>query len=121
MAEWRCSLVLSVFIVHHSAFPSCTLDRVASWTLYLKDWKARVAATWVGGETICTTFEVTAVTIIRVGATKKYSDGWLSAFGKGKKQSEPAASTKKTAKKSAAKPAKASAKKKSGGKKAKKK
>jgi hypothetical protein len=76
-----------------------------------------------GGDTGCKTFEVTAVSIIRVGATKKYSDGWLSAFGKGKKQAAPAvsASAKKTAKKSAAKPAKASAKKKSSGKKAKKK
>lgn len=41
------------------------------------------------------------MTIVRVGATKKYSDGWESAFGKGKK-SAPAkakASQKSTAKK----------------------
>jgi hypothetical protein len=48
------------------------------------------------------------VTIVRVGATKKYSDGWSAAFGKGKSTTEPAAKTKKAAKK----PAKASAKKK---------
>jgi hypothetical protein len=58
------------------------------------------------------------VTIVRVGATKKYSDGWLSAFGKGKKQAEAAAAAKKPGKQ-ASKPAKASAKKKSSGKKAK--
>jgi hypothetical protein len=43
------------------------------------------------------------VTIIRVGATKKYSDGWDSAFGKGGKKTKPAAVAKKTAKKTAAK------------------
>jgi hypothetical protein len=41
------------------------------------------------------------VTIIRVGATKKYSTGWEAAFGKGKRTTEPAA--KQTTKKSAAK------------------
>jgi hypothetical protein len=41
--------------------------------------------------------EVTAVTIVRVGATKKYSDGWEAAFGKGKKKSAPAAAAKKSA------------------------
>lgn len=48
------------------------------------------------------------MTIVRVGATKKYSDGWESAFGKGKK----ATSAKSTGKKAAA-----STKKKSPGKK----
>jgi hypothetical protein len=56
--------------------------------------------------------KVPNVTIVRVGATKKYSDGWESAFSKGKKK--PANAAKASAKKS---PAKASAKKKSGGKK----
>lgn len=60
------------------------------------------------------------MTIIRVGATKKYSDGWESAFGKGKK-STAATPAKKATKKAAsklapAKPAK-SAKKKSPAKK----
>lgn len=49
------------------------------------------------------------MTIVRVGATKKYSDGWQTAFGKGKKKTAPAAKAKKAA---AKKPAKASAKKK---------
>ena len=53
------------------------------------------------------------MTIVRVGANKKYSDGWESAFGKGKKKTAPAAAAKKTA-------AKKSAKKKSKAKKAKK-
>jgi hypothetical protein len=44
----------------------------------------------------------TAVTIVRVGTTKKYSDGWDSAFAKGKK---------KAAAVTAAKPAKKAAKK----------
>ncbi len=58
------------------------------------------------------------MTIVRVGATKKYSDGWESAFGKGKKAT--ATTLKKSSgKKSAA--AKASAKMKSSGKKGKKK
>ena len=43
------------------------------------------------------------MTIIRVGATKKYSDGWDSAFGKGGKKTKPAAVAKKTAKKTTAK------------------
>ena len=41
------------------------------------------------------------MTIVRVGATKKYSDGWETAFGRGKK-SAPAktkAIKKSTAKK----------------------
>lgn len=47
------------------------------------------------------------MTIVRVGATKKYSEGWESAFSKGKK------SAKATASKSAGKKsAKASTKKK---------
>lgn len=80
----------------------------------------------VAGETDVRTFEGTTVTIIRVGATKKYSDGWQSAFGKGKKQAEPAPAAKKATKKAAkkataSKTATASAKKKSPGKKAKKK
>lgn len=51
------------------------------------------------------------MSIIRVGATKKYSDGWEAAFGKGKKKSAAAKS----------KPAKKSAKKAAGKKPAKKK
>ncbi len=43
------------------------------------------------------------MTIIRVGATKQYSMGWETAFGKGKKKTEPAAAAKKTTKKTAAK------------------
>jgi hypothetical protein len=49
-----------------------------------------------------------AVTIVRVGTTKKYSDGWAGAFGRGKTKAEPATKTTKAAKK----PAKTSAKKK---------
>ena len=61
------------------------------------------------------------MTIVRVGATKKYSDGWESAFGKGKKAAAVtgAGGKKSSGKKSAA--AKASTKKKSSGKKGKKK
>jgi hypothetical protein len=51
------------------------------------------------------------VTIVRVGTTKKYSEGWEAAFGKSKKAA-PAAATKKAAKKNVGKGAKASAKKK---------
>jgi hypothetical protein len=51
--------------------------------------------------------EVTAVTIVRVGATKKYSDGWESAFGAGKKKSAPAAPKKSAGRKSTKKKAKA--------------
>ena len=58
------------------------------------------------------------MTIVRVGATKKYSDGWESAFSKGKKKAAPAAAGKKAGGKKSA--AKASAKKKSGAKKTKK-
>ncbi len=46
------------------------------------------------------------MSIIRVGATKKYSDGWESAFGKGKKKSaQPAKAkaAKKSTKKAAGK------------------
>lgn len=68
------------------------------------------------------------MTIVRVGATKKYSDGWESAFskGRGKSTAAPAArkatakaspAKKASAKKSAVKP---SAKKKLSGKKGKK-
>jgi hypothetical protein len=53
------------------------------------------------------------VTIVRVGATKKYSDGWESAFGKGKK----ATSANGTGKKAAASTKKKSAGKKKGKKK----
>ena len=63
------------------------------------------------------------MTIVRVGATKKYSDGWESAFAKGKTKTAPAAAAKKsTAKKSTAKKSakKKSAKKKSKAKKPKK-
>ncbi len=42
------------------------------------------------------------MTIIRVGATKQYSTGWETAFGKGKKRAGPAAAAKKTTKKMAA-------------------
>ncbi len=51
------------------------------------------------------------MSIIRVGATKKFSDGWEAAFGKGKKKSaavakaKPAATKVKSAKKSAKKAA----------------
>lgn len=51
------------------------------------------------------------MSIIRVGATTKYSQGWESAFGKGKKKSTKAAK---------AKPAKKSTKKAAGKKSAKK-
>ena len=56
------------------------------------------------------------MTIVRVGATKKYSDGWESAFSKGRGKSAAAPASKKaTAKTSPAKKApaakKASAKK----------
>ncbi len=46
------------------------------------------------------------MSIIRVGATKKYSDGWESAFGKGKKKSAKptkAKAAKKSTKKAAGK------------------
>ena len=42
------------------------------------------------------------MTIVRVGTTKKYSEGWDSAFGKGKKKAEPVAA-KKSPKKAAVK------------------
>jgi len=63
------------------------------------------------------------VTIIRVGATKKYSDGWEAAFSKGKKSAAKVvgkgAAGKKAATKKAAttKAAKASTKKKASKKK----
>jgi hypothetical protein len=63
------------------------------------------------------------VTIIRVGATKKYSEGWESAFGKGKKSTAAAkkpGSRKTAAKATAGKSAAQSAKKKSPAKKGKK-
>jgi hypothetical protein len=43
------------------------------------------------------------VTIVRVGTNKKYSEGWESAFGKGKKKTEAAPAAKKSAKKTAKK------------------
>ncbi len=54
------------------------------------------------------------MTIVRVGTTKKYSEGWASAFGKGKKAAEaaPAPAKKSAAKSAAKKTAKTSAKKK---------
>jgi len=72
------------------------------------------------------------VTIIRVGTTKKYSEGWESAFAKGKKKATPDPVATKSAKKATTKkapakkaPAKAvaakSTKKKSSVKKSKKK
>ena len=68
------------------------------------------------------------MTIVRVGATKKYSDGWESAFSKGRSKGSAAPAAKKAAAKSApAKKAaakktavKPSAKKKATGKKSKK-
>lgn len=60
------------------------------------------------------------MTIVRVGATKKYSQGWESAFGKGKRSAPPAAAVNKSAAKGAKKSAaKVSTKKKSSAKKAK--
>ncbi len=51
------------------------------------------------------------MTIVRIGATKKYSDGWEAAFSKGKKKAATAPAAAAKTKK--AKPAaKASAKKK---------
>lgn len=51
------------------------------------------------------------MTIIRVGATKKYSDGWEAAFGgsQGKRKAAPAKKTKKAAS-AKKKPAKKAAK-----------
>lgn len=48
------------------------------------------------------------MTIVRVGATKKYSDGWESAFGKKsrKKQSTSSKAKKPVKKKPARSPAK---------------
>ena len=43
------------------------------------------------------------MTIIRVGATKKYSEGWESAFGKGKKKATPEQAAPKATKKAAKK------------------
>ena len=49
----------------------------------------------------------TTVTIVRIGATKEYSDGWESAFSKGKKKAGSTAKAKKSkAKKSVRKSAK---------------
>lgn len=50
------------------------------------------------------------MTIIRVGTTQKYSDGWMSAFGGKKKAASNGTASKKTTAKSG-KTAKASAKK----------
>ncbi|MEX0678190.1 MAG: hypothetical protein WD063_13995 [Pirellulales bacterium] len=52
------------------------------------------------------------MTIVRVGTTKKYADGWETAFGKGKRKVGPAAK-KAAAKKAAKKSAKPAAKKRS--------
>ncbi len=57
------------------------------------------------------------MTIVRVGTTKKYSDGWESAFGKSKGKNTAAAGAKTS---KAKKAAKASAKKKSTARKRKK-
>jgi len=59
------------------------------------------------------------VTIVRVGATEKYSEGWESAFGKGKASRAKPASGKPAAKHAAAKTtaAKAASPKKAAGKK----
>lgn len=59
------------------------------------------------------------MTIVRVGATKKYADGWETAFAKGKKKAEPVAAAKKASAKP--KTTKTSAKRKSGAKPGKKK
>ncbi len=59
------------------------------------------------------------MTIVRVGTTKKYSEGWSGAFGKGKNTAEPTPVAKKPAAKKAA--AKVSAKSKSAPQPAKKK
>jgi hypothetical protein len=58
------------------------------------------------------------VTIVRIGATKKYSEGWAAAFGKGKRTIEPAPVGKKTTAKKATAQAstKASTKRKSSAK-----
>jgi hypothetical protein len=50
-----------------------------------------------------------SVTIIRVGATKKYSDGWESAFGNVKKSAPAQAAKKSSGKKAAVKSATAKA------------
>ncbi len=53
------------------------------------------------------------MTIVRVGATKKYSDGWETAFTRGKKKATAAKPKKAAAKKaSKASPKKKPAKKK---------
>ncbi len=51
------------------------------------------------------------MSIIRVGATKKYSDGWEAAFGKGKKKSATAAKAKPAKKSTKKAPGKKAAKK----------
>lgn len=56
------------------------------------------------------------MTIVRVGATKKYTEGWEAAFGKGKKRAKPAGAKKKAAKKATKKAAKKSARKRPAGK-----
>ena len=62
------------------------------------------------------------MTIVRVGTTKKYSEGWETAFGKGKKAAAAPVAAKKASPKKAAgkKPAKTSTKKKATAKKGKK-
>ncbi len=94
-------------------------EQDASWSLpltlcavrfYISRFASRPVAAgveWGGGES-CNPMRVTAVTIVRVGATKKYSDGWETAFSKGKKKAQAAKPKKAAAKKST----KASAKKK---------
>ena len=57
--------------------------------------------------------EVAGVTIVRIGSTQKYAQGWESAFAKGKQS--PAKSAPQAAAKKSAKPK--SAKKKAAGKK----
>lgn len=53
------------------------------------------------------------MSIVRVGSTKKYSDGWESAFsGKGKKKTAKKTAAKKPAAKKSSAKKKASAKKK---------
>jgi len=50
------------------------------------------------------------VSIIRVGSTKQYADGWEAAFTKGKKKTATAAKTVKTSAKKATKAVKSATK-----------
>lgn len=50
------------------------------------------------------------MSIIRVGSTKQYAEGWEAAFAKGKKKTAAAAKSVKTSAKKAAKAVKSAAK-----------